>query len=427
MKILDLSVTIENDVPADPPHMMPVIEYYSHKQPKSLDTMRKYFPGLRTEDLPDGEGWANETIHQISPHTGTHMDAPWHYHSTMNEGEPSWGIDEVPLEWCIGDGVMVDFSNKPTGYVCTSADFKAYFEKVGYTLKPGDIVLLENVRFNPGETKNKPEFVKQLVDCIHPDIYVNDAFGTAHRAHASTVGVTAYTKVNLSGLLMDKELKFLYGAIDNPKRPLAAIVGGAKVSTKLPVLESLIDKCDKLLVGGGMMFTFYKAMGKNIGKSIVENDQLDLALKLMDKAKTKGIEFMLPVDTVVTDSLDKQAVIKTVDVDHIPSDCLGADIGPKTIAAFQKTLEDANTIVWNGPMGIFEQKNFAAGTMAIAKTLAERSDKGAITIVGGGDSVSAINKSGVANKITHISTGGGASLEVLEGKILPGVAALTDA
>lgn len=269
--------------------------------------------------------------------------------------------------------------------------------------------------------------MKQLVDCIHPDIYVNDAFGTAHRAHASTVGVTAYTKVNLSGLLMDKELKFLYGAIDNPKRPLAAIVGGAKVSTKLPVLESLIDKCDKLLVGGGMMFTFYKAMGKNIGKSIVENDQLDLALKLMDKAKTKGIEFMLPVDTVVTDSLDKQAVIKTVDVDHIPSDCLGADIGPKTIAAFQKTLEDANTIVWNGPMGIFEQKNFAAGTMAIAKTLAERSDKGAITIVGGGDSVSAINKSGVANKITHISTGGGASLEVLEGKILPGVAALTDA
>ena len=294
-------------------------------------------------------------------------------------------------------------------------------------MKNGDIVLLENVRFNPGETKNKPEFVKQLVDCIHPDIYVNDAFGTAHRAHASTVGVTAYTKVNLSGLLMDKELKFLYGAIDNPKRPLAAIVGGAKVSTKLPVLESLIDKCDKLLVGGGMMFTFYKAMGKNIGKSIVENDQLDLALKLMGKAKTKGIEFMLPVDTVVTDSLDKQAVIKTVDVDHIPSDCLGADIGPKTIAAFQKTLEDANTIVWNGPMGIFEQKNFAAGTMAIAKTLAERSDKGAITIVGGGDSVSAINKSGVANKITHISTGGGASLEVLEGKILPGVAALTDA
>lgn len=142
MKILDLSVTIENDVPVDPPHMMPVIEYYSHKQPKSLDTMRKYFPGLRTEDLPDGEGWANETIHQISPHTGTHMDAPWHYHSTMNEGEPSWGIDEVPLEWCIGDGVMVDFSDKPTGYVCTSADFKAYFEKVGYTLKPGDIVLV---------------------------------------------------------------------------------------------------------------------------------------------------------------------------------------------------------------------------------------------------------------------------------------------
>ena len=294
-------------------------------------------------------------------------------------------------------------------------------------MKNGDIVLLENVRFNPGETKNKPEFVQQLVDCIHPDIYVNDAFGTAHRAHASTVGVTAHTSVNLSGLLMDKELQFLYGAIDNPKRPLAAIVGGAKVSTKLPMLESLIDKCDKLLVGGGMMFTFYKAMGKNIGNSIVENDQLDLALKLMDKAKAKGIQFMLPVDTVITDSLDKQSVIKTVDVNAIPDGFLGADVGPKTIKMFQDCLQDANTIVWNGPMGIFEQKNFAAGTMAIAKTLAERSDKGAITIVGGGDSVSAINKSGVADKITHISTGGGASLEVLEGKILPGVAALTDA
>ena len=175
------------------------------------------------------------------------------------------------------------------------------------------------------------------------------------------------------------------------------------------------------------MFTFYKAMGKDIGKSIVENDQVELAKKLMEKAKAKGIEFILPVDTVVTDSLDKQEVIKTVDIDHIPSDCLGADIGPKTIQLFQQTLANANTIVWNGPMGIFEQKNFATGTMAIATTLAERSDKGAITIVGGGDSVSAINKSGVAGKISHISTGGGASLEVLEGKILPGVAALTDA
>ena len=291
----------------------------------------------------------------------------------------------------------------------------------------GDIVMLENVRFNPGETKNKPEFVQQLVDCIHPDIYVNDAFGTAHRAHASTVGVTAHTSVNLAGLLLAKELRFLYGAIDQPKRPLAAIVGGAKVSTKLPVLESLIDKCDKVLVGGGMMFTFYKAMGKSIGTSICEDDQLQLALKLMDKAKQKGIDFLLPVDTVVTDSLDKQSVIKTVDVDAIPAGFLGADIGPKTVSMFQKCLSDANTIVWNGPMGIFEQKNFAAGTMAIATTLAQRSDQGAITIVGGGDSVSAINKSGCADKITHISTGGGASLEVLEGKILPGVAALTDA
>ena len=294
-------------------------------------------------------------------------------------------------------------------------------------MKNGDIVMLENVRFNPGETKNKPEFVKELVDCIHPDIYVNDAFGTAHRAHASTVGVTAYTKVNLAGLLLDKELKFLYGAIDNPTRPLVAIVGGAKVATKLPVLESLIDKCDKVLVGGGMMFTFYKAMGKTIGNSIVENDQLELAMKLVDKAKNKGIDFLLPVDTVVTDSLEKQSVIKTVDIDHIPEGFLGADVGPKTIKLFQDCLKDANTIVWNGPMGIFEEKAFSVGTMAIAKTLAERSDAGAITIVGGGDSVSAINKSGVADKITHISTGGGASLEVLEGKILPGVAALTDA
>ena len=292
-------------------------------------------------------------------------------------------------------------------------------------LKDGEILLLENTRYMKGETKNDPELSKELASLA--DIFVNDAFGTAHRAHASTVGVTAFTKVNLAGLLLDKELKFLYGAIDQPKRPLAAIVGGAKVSTKLPVLESLIDKCDKVLVGGGMMFTFYKAMGKSIGKSIVENDQLDLAMKLVDKAKAKGIDFLLPVDTVVTDSLDKQSQIKTVDVDHIPDGFLGADVGPKTIKLFQDCLKDANTIVWNGPMGIFEQKAFSVGTMAIAKTLAERSDAGAITIVGGGDSVSAINKSGVADKITHISTGGGASLEVLEGKILPGVAALTDA
>lgn len=295
------------------------------------------------------------------------------------------------------------------------------------TMKNGDIVMLENVRFDAGEKKNKPEFVQKLIDCIHPDLYVNDAFGTAHRAHASTVGVTSQIPVCLAGFLLEQELKFLYGAIDNPKRPLAAIVGGAKVSTKLPVLESLIDKCDKVLVGGGMMYTFYKAMGKGIGKSIVENDQLELALKLVDKAKNKGIDFILPVDTVVTDSLDTQSMIKTVDINSIPENTLGVDIGPKTIDLFQKSLANANTIVWNGPMGIFEQKNFAVGTMAIAKTLAERSDAGAITIVGGGDSVSAINKSGVANKISHISTGGGASLEVLEGKILPGVAALTDA
>lgn len=294
-------------------------------------------------------------------------------------------------------------------------------------MKNGDIVMLENVRFDAGEKKNKPEFIEKLIDCIHPDIYVNDAFGTAHRAHASTVGVTSHIPVCMAGFLLEQELKFLYGAIDQPKRPLAAIVGGAKVSTKLPVLESLIDKCDKVLVGGGMMYTFYKAMGKSIGKSIVENDQLELALKLVEKAKSKGIDFILPVDTVVTDNLETQKLIQTVDIDSIPENTLGVDIGPKTISLFQQSLANANTIVWNGPMGIFEQKNFAVGTMAIAKTLAERSDAGAITIVGGGDSVSAINKSGVAGKISHISTGGGASLEVLEGKILPGVAALTDA
>ena len=294
-------------------------------------------------------------------------------------------------------------------------------------MKNGDVVMLENVRFDAGEKKNKPEFIEKLIDCIHPDIYVNDAFGTAHRAHASTAGIASHVPVCMSGFLLEQELKFLYGAIDQPKRPLAAIVGGAKVSTKLPVLESLIDKCDKVLVGGGMMYTFYKAMGKSIGKSIVENDQLELALKLVEKAKKKGIDFILPVDTVVTDNLDTQSLIKTVDIDSIPENTLGVDIGPKTIALFQQSLANANTIVWNGPMGIFEQKNFAVGTMAIAKTLAERSDAGAITIVGGGDSVSAINKSGVAGKISHISTGGGASLEVLEGKILPGVAALTDA
>ncbi|MFZ4805439.1 MAG: phosphoglycerate kinase [Synechococcus lacustris] len=292
-------------------------------------------------------------------------------------------------------------------------------------LADGGVLLLENVRFFAEEEKNDPAFAEQLAALA--DLYVNDAFGAAHRAHASTEGVTKFLSPNVAGFLMEKELQYLQGAIDEPKRPLAAIVGGSKVSSKIGVLEALIDKCDKVLIGGGMIFTFYKARGLAVGKSLVEEDKLELAKELEAKAKAKGVQLLLPTDVVLADNFAPDANSQIVSIDAIPDGWMGLDIGPDSIKAFEAALADCKTVIWNGPMGVFEFDKFAAGTDAIAHTLAGLTATGTTTIIGGGDSVAAVEKVGVAEKMSHISTGGGASLELLEGKVLPGVAALDEA
>ncbi|MFS8867139.1 phosphoglycerate kinase [Synechococcus sp. H65.1] len=298
-------------------------------------------------------------------------------------------------------------------------------EAIVNRLENGQVALLENVRFYPEEEANDPEFARKLASLA--DLFVNDAFGSAHRAHASTAGVAAYLQPAVAGYLVEKELQFLSGAIENPQRPLAAIIGGSKVSTKIGVIERLLEKVDKLLLGGGMIFTFYQAQGIPTGKSLVETDKLELARSLMEKAKARGVELLLPVDVVVADKFDKDANAQTVSIHAIPDDWMGLDIGPESVKAFQAALQGCKTVVWNGPMGVFEFDRFAAGTEAIARTLADLTQAGAITIIGGGDSVAAVEKVGLADKMTHISTGGGASLELLEGKELPGIAALSDA
>jgi phosphoglycerate kinase len=292
-------------------------------------------------------------------------------------------------------------------------------------LNNGDVALLENVRFYPEEEKNDPEFAEKLASLA--DIYVNDAFGTAHRAHASTEGVTKYLSTSVAGFLLDKELQYLSGAIDNPQRPLAAIVGGSKVSSKIGVIETLLDKVDYLLLGGGMIFTFYKSRGLSVGKSLVEEDKLDLARALEAKAAAKGVKFLLPTDVVVADNFNPEANAQTVSINEIPDGWMGLDIGPDSVKVFQEALSHCKSAIWNGPMGVFEFDKFAVGTEAIAKTLADLTGTGTITIIGGGDSVAAVEKVGLADKMSHISTGGGASLELLEGKILPGIAALNEA
>ena len=288
----------------------------------------------------------------------------------------------------------------------------------------GGVVLLENVRFFAEEEKNDPAFAEKLAALA--EVYVNDAFGAAHRAHASTEGVTKFLNPSVAGHLMEKELQYLQGAIDAPKRPLAAIVGGSKVSSKIGVLEALIDKCDKILIGGGMIFTFYKARGLAVGKSLVEEDKLELAKELEAKAAAKGVQFLLPTDVVLADDFKPEANSQIAKIDAIPDGWMGLDIGPDSLKVFQEALADCKTVIWNGPMGVFEFDKFAAGTNGIAHTLAELSATGTITIIGGGDSVAAVEKVGVAEKMSHISTGGGASLELLEGKVLPGVAALDE-
>jgi len=297
-------------------------------------------------------------------------------------------------------------------------------EKAVSELKSGECLLLENLRFYAEEEKNDAEFAKKLASL--GDVYINDAFGTAHRAHASTEGVTKYFKQCAAGYLMQNELKYLGMALVEPKRPFVAVLGGAKISGKIDVITNLMDKVDALLIGGGMAFTFYKAMGKEIGKSLLEADKIDLAKKILKTAKEKKVTFLLPEDIVVAAEAKEDASTRVVVQDGIPPDMQGLDIGPKTLEQFTAQLEKAKTVLWNGPMGVFEVNKFARGTIKIAEELAKITEKGATTIVGGGDSASAVAKAGLKDKLSHISTGGGASLEFLEGKTLPGVAALTD-
>ena len=296
-------------------------------------------------------------------------------------------------------------------------------EEMASKLEKGQALLLENLRFHAEEEANDENFSKKLAKLA--DFYVNDAFGTAHRAHASTVGITKFVQKSAAGLLMEKELQYLGRALQNPERPFVAILGGAKVSDKIGVIQNLLAKVDVLIIGGGMAYTFLKAQGEEVGKSLVEEDKIQLAKDLLQQAKTHKLKFLLPTDHVIADRIDANAITKIVGHgEHIPANMMALDIGPQTAEVFAEEISRARTIVWNGPMGVFEQPPFAKGTFKVAHAVAENA--GATSIVGGGDSVSAVKSAGVADKITHISTGGGASLEFLEGQVLPGVEALTD-
>lgn len=289
-------------------------------------------------------------------------------------------------------------------------------------LAPGDILLLENTRFHPGEEKNDPALSEQLAKLA--DVYISDAFGTVHRAHASTEGVTKFIGQSAAGFLVAKEIAYIGGVLSNPKRPLVAILGGAKVSDKITVIDNLLNLVDTLIIGGGMAYTFMKAQGYSIGNSLLDKDGLDTALQVMAKAKEKGIELLLPIDNVIADDFSNDANTKVVGLGEIPDGWEGLDIGPKTLELFSEAIKKAATVVWNGPVGVFEMENFAKGTRGIADVLAE--NPSIISIIGGGDTAAAVVQFGLADKMAHVSTGGGASLEMLEGKILPGVAALSD-
>ncbi len=291
-------------------------------------------------------------------------------------------------------------------------------------LKEGEVLLLENVRFHPEEEKNDENFARELASLA--DVYINDAFGSAHRAHASTEGVARFVSETAIGYLMQKEVEYLSKAVSNPEKPYVAILGGAKVSDKIQVIKNLMEKVDAFLIGGGMANTFLKAKGYEVGKSLVEEDKLELAKEILNEAEKKNVKFVLPVDCVIADKFANDANFEIVDVDKVKPDWMILDIGPKTVEMFSEVLKDAKTVVWNGPMGVFEFENFAKGTFEIAKVLAQITERGAVTIVGGGDSASAISKAGLADKVSHVSTGGGASLEFLEGKILPGIAVIKE-
>lgn len=297
-------------------------------------------------------------------------------------------------------------------------------DKVISDAKYGEVVLLENVRFHAGEKKNDPEFSQKLAK--HAHLFVNDAFGSSHRAHSSVAGVTQYFQLSVSGFLLEKEIRYFEESVNRPVRPFTALLGGAKVSDKIGVIENLIGKVDSILIGGGMTYTFYKAKGLPIGSSLLEEDKVDLARSLITKAKEKGIDLLLPVDSVVAKEFKNDTEYKIVDADGIEDGWMALDIGPETVKLYSDRILESKTILWNGPMGVFEMENFAKGTFKIAKALAEATKNGAISIIGGGDSASAIKNAGLEDQVSHVSTGGGASLEYLEGKELPGVAALVD-
>jgi phosphoglycerate kinase len=310
---------------------------------------------------------------------------------------------------------------KPVGFAteCVGPRVKEMVDRMA----DGDCLLLENLRFHSEEEANDPSFARQLSEL--GDLFVNDAFGTAHRAHASTEGLTRFLSPAVAGYLMLKELKYLSRAVSNPVRPYVAILGGAKISGKIDVIRNLMNAVDSILIGGGMMFTFLKAQGLEIGNSLIEVDKLDLARELLVEARTRGVGLVLPVDCLIARRLDNDAEHKNVSVRHIPPGWTGVDIGPETITLFEHAVRGAKTVVWNGPMGVFEMPNFAQGTRQLASILARATGDGATTIVGGGDSAAAVAAMGLANAVSHVSTGGGATLEFLEGKVLPGVAALT--
>jgi len=318
------------------------------------------------------------------------------------------------LDHILGDDENVAFSPNCVGVVAS---------EMAANLESGQPLLLENLRFHPEEEANDPAFAKKLASLC--DIYVNDAFGSAHRAHASTEGITHFVKVSAAGLLMEKELTYLGRALTEPDKPFVAIIGGAKVSDKIEVIVNLLDKADAIIIGGGMAYTFLNAQGQRTGKSLVEADKIDVAKAALEKAETNGVRFLLPVDHVLADKFAPNAKTEIFSgTGAFPEEWMALDIGPKSIGLFEDEIAEARTVIWNGPMGVFEMPAFARGTNEIAKAVARNHD--ATTIIGGGDSVAAIQQSGVADRITHISTGGGASLEFLEGKTLPGVAALTD-
>ena len=336
-------------------------------------------------------------------------------HMGKPKGEPKPELSLRPVAERLTEllGQEVKFSSCPT-VVCD------HIRETAAALQPGEVMLLENTRYRKEETKSEEPFTGELASL--GELFVNDAFGTAHRDHSSTAGIARYLPT-VSGFLIEKEVKFLGDAVESPERPFVAIMGGAKVGDKIPVIENLMKKVDSIIIGGGMTYTFLKAQGYEIGTSILDADSIELSKELLAKAEAAGVKILLPVDAVVTDDFENNNVIKTVDAAEMPADMMGMDIGPKTIELFQAAIAEAKTIVWNGPMGVFENPKFETGTKAVAQALA---DSDAVTVIGGGDSAAAVEQFGLKDKMTHVSTGGGASMEFLEGKVLPGIACIEE-